>query len=58
MDLDFFDELGRVGFNRRRVWPTDGERPESPTPMTELFPEQYVAIFELTIEASGSDPVA
>lgn len=49
IDLDFFDELKRVGMRYERVWPADEELPEPPTPMTELFPEQYVAIFSLSL---------
>ena len=49
MDLDFFEELKAIGLCCRTLWPPCSDRPESPEPMTELFPEQYVAIFELSL---------
>lgn len=56
LDRDFFSQCTTLGLALRRVWPSEAARPPSPPPFTELFPEQYVAIFSVTLavtEAGG-----
>jgi hypothetical protein len=49
-DLEFFEELQRQGFAVEEVWtPEQGPPPESPPPLTSLFPEQRIAMYHMQL---------
>jgi hypothetical protein len=52
LDRDFLAECALLGLVLRRVSPADAQRPPSPPPFSELFPEQYVAIYSV-LRAEG-----
>mmetsp|Transcript_360 Transcript_360/g.1165 ORF Transcript_360/g.1165 Transcript_360/m.1165 type:complete len:261 (-) Transcript_360:233-1015(-) len=55
LDRDFFEECAKTGLVLSRVWPAEDERPPSPPPFTELFPDQYVAIYKVTLRCTLDD---
>lgn len=52
LDRDFFAECAALGLVLQQVSPAATQRPLSPPPFTELFPEQYVAIYSVMRAAS------
>jgi hypothetical protein len=56
LDRDFLAECAVLGLVLRRLSPGEAQRPPSPPPFTELFPEQYVAIY--SVMRAASEPAA
>mmetsp|Transcript_10668 Transcript_10668/g.20180 ORF Transcript_10668/g.20180 Transcript_10668/m.20180 type:complete len:138 (-) Transcript_10668:252-665(-) len=55
-DIDFMENLKRVGLVVKEVWePGSPEPPPSPPLFADLFPEMRVAIYELRLASAGCE---
>uniref|UniRef100_A0A6S8LMT6 Calmodulin-lysine N-methyltransferase n=1 Tax=Dunaliella tertiolecta TaxID=3047 RepID=A0A6S8LMT6_DUNTE len=56
LDVEFFEQLDKVGFNVEEVRePCIPTPPPSPPPLTELFPEQRIAIYRISCKLQSSN---
>ena len=54
LDLEFFSALQRAGLLAERVWAAPDRPPTPEEPFAELFPQQWVGIYEII--QWGPDP--
>ena len=47
LDLEFFSALERAGLRAERVWAAPDRPPTPEEPFAELFPQQWVGIYEI-----------
>ena len=47
LDRDFFAALAQAGLECVQVDPAEADRPDSPPPMTELFPEMRCVVLDV-----------
>ena len=49
LDLEFFSALERAGLRAERVWAAPDRPPTPEEPFAELFPQQWVGIYEISV---------